>query len=79
MPTVSRNELNSDDIVAHFGLVQMRGRASGAFGTFTSQCQGKTKYESRERADRGARRMKGLVAFRCNFCRFWHTGNRLDR
>ena len=28
MPTVSRNELNSDDIVAHFGLVQMRGRTT---------------------------------------------------
>ena len=79
MPTVSRSELNSDDIVAHFGLVQMRGRTTGAFGTFASQCQGKRKYESKDAASRGARRLKGLVPFRCGFCHAWHNGHRLDR
>lgn len=77
MPIVSREELNSDDIVASFGLVKMRGRPAAAFGTFDSMCRGKTKYESLDRAKRGARRRKGLVPYHCRFCKFWHFGNHL--
>ncbi len=79
MPTVSRAELNSDDIVAAFGLVKMHGPAARAFGTATSSCCGKTKYETYERAQRNARRHKGLVSYHCRFCHFWHNGHRLSR
>lgn len=67
------------DIVASFGLVKMRGPAAQAFGTITSSCRGKTKYETYEKAKRGARRLKGLVSYHCRFCHGWHNGNRLDR
>lgn len=79
MPTVSRAELNSDDIVASFGLVKMRGPAAQAFGTIASSCRGKTNYETYEKAKRGARRLKGLVSYHCRFCHGWHNGNRADR
>jgi len=78
MPTVSRSEMNSDDIVAEFGLVKVRGPVAQAFGTFTSACRGKTKYETYEKAKRNARRRKGLVSYHCRFCGNWHNGNHLD-
>lgn len=79
MPTVSRRELDSDDIVSAFGLVKMRGPAATAFGNFDSMCRGKSKFETKERADRMTRRKKGLVSFRCRFCHSWHIGNHLDK
>lgn len=78
MPILSRAEMNSDDIIREIGLVKMSAIKIGSFGTFESMCKGKTKYESLERAKRGARRLKGLVPYRCRYCGCWHTGNHLD-
>lgn len=78
MPTVSRAEMNSDDIIREIGLVKPAPRLKTSFGPEESMCKGKTKYESLERAKRGARRLKGLVPYRCRYCGNWHTGNHLD-
>jgi len=79
MPTVSRAELDSEDIVAEFGLVRITRRKPSGFGTFDSMCRGKTKFESKVVSDRAARRRRGLVSFRCKYCGCWHIGNHLDR
>lgn len=77
MPIVSRAELNSDDIIREIGLVKPSPRLKTSYAAEESMCKGKTKHGTLEKAKRAARRMKGLVPYRCRYCGSWHTGNHL--
>lgn len=82
MPTVSREELASEDIVAERGLVRMKrsdDRSPGAFGTPLSMCEGKKPFDGKSHADYAARRYPGRNSYRCRYCRKWHVGNSLDK
>lgn len=82
MPTVRRAELESDDIVAAFGLVKMRCVSTAtteSHGSRASQCSGKKSFSSKKKADFAARRLSGCVSYRCRYCHDWHVGGKLDR
>lgn len=76
LPTVTRAELDSDDIIREVGVDRPRSRFSDsthAYGTPLAGCQGKTKYPNKAAAEKSTRR--GLVTYKCKYCRNWHTGN----
>lgn len=76
VPTVSRAELSSDDIVAETGIVRMRNNTTTSnHGTATSSCTGKVQHASKADA-KVAQRHRGQTAYRCRFCRCWHNGGR---
>lgn len=77
MPTVRRDELNSDDIVAEVGVVRMRKQLDhGGRGAAGSQCDGKKRHDSYSEAHAFAQHYSGLNTYRCGHCNGWHNGNR---
>lgn len=75
-PTVTRAELNSDDIIAEPRLVPIRRRRVDGVGSPMAACKGKTGFEAKSNADVAAARLHGLSSYRCPHCRLWHVGNR---
>lgn len=81
MPTVRRDELESDDIVAEVGVVRMRkDRMDGPpTGTIASQCDGKKRHDSYADARAFGKHFSNLITYRCRHCNGWHNGNRNGR
>jgi hypothetical protein len=80
LPTVSRAEINnSDDVIAEPHLVPVRRHRANVVGSPKAQCEGKKAFDGRELANIAAKRIAGRVAYRCQYCRKWHVGGKLDR
>ena len=78
MPTLSRRELEADDIVAELRLRKMRqSRKDIGTGPAEIQCRDKRKFSNRAEAEQSIRTRK-ICAYRCRICRKWHVGARIS-
>lgn len=54
---------------------KIKRRTRWGHGRSSSQCGGKVKYKAQAIAKFAARRIDGLVHYRCRYCNQWHVGN----